>query len=50
MIPFKVACQRFGFLCQKVITVGVDFFFFFYIKRGKHPLVNMYTFLMNLKF
>lgn len=26
MIPFKVACQHFGFLCQKVITVGVDFF------------------------
>lgn len=35
MIPFKVACQRFGFLCQKVITVGIDFFFFFLHKKGQ---------------
>lgn len=31
MIPFKVACQRFGFLCQKVITVLT----FFLHKKGQ---------------
>lgn len=47
MIPFKVACQRFGFLCQKVITVGVDFFFFFFLHKKGQTSSSEHVYILN---
>lgn len=47
MIPFKVACQRFGFLCQKVIMVGVDFFFFFFLHKKGQTSSSEHVYILN---